>query len=327
MAVGCLIFNTRAIFRDTAHGAPGPRFDLLATTVLEKATLEDACSEIQEAQMAGAKLRAVRGPHPHPGLKHVSPIVVAGILLFGGAELAWSDEKIGGAQIVINVVEGNLPSGNQVPVAQGDNVFLNEVVRSNPDSKANLLLNDNSNVTVGPGSTIKLDDFVYSGPKQPGTIVLNMTKGTLRFITGDANKRAYTIWTPNAAIGVRGTILRIEVTPTETKVINEEGIAIVCHRSKNEYATVEELRKRHACKELLSPNQQATVTQTQIAINVAPLNAISGPIIGGEGLGFAGGLGGTSLAGLAGLGLGAAILGGAIAGSGTSSTTPPPVSP
>ena len=33
------------------------------------------------------------------------------------------------------------------------------------DSKANLVLNDNSNVTVGPGSTLKLDDFVYSGAK------------------------------------------------------------------------------------------------------------------------------------------------------------------
>ena len=85
------------------------------------------------------------------------------------------------------------------------------------------MLNDNSNVTVGPGSTIKLDDFVYSGPKQPGTIALNMTKGTLRFITGDANKRAYTIWTPTAAIGVRGTILRIKVTPTETQGYQRRG--------------------------------------------------------------------------------------------------------
>ena len=66
--------------------------------------------------------------------------MVAGFLLFAGVEFAWSDEQIGGAQIVINVVEGNLPTGNQVPVAQGDNVFLNEVVRSGADSKANLVL-------------------------------------------------------------------------------------------------------------------------------------------------------------------------------------------
>ena len=179
----------------------------------------------------GATFGTVRGGKPGAGSKlHISRIVVASVLLFGGVELAWSQEQIGGAHTVINHVEGNLATGNQVSVAQGDNVFLNEAVQSAADSKANLVLNDNTNVTVGPNSTVRLDDFVYSGPKERGTIALNMTKGTLRFITGDANKRAYTILTPTAAIGVRGTILRIQVTPTETKVINEEGVAIVCHR-------------------------------------------------------------------------------------------------
>src|SRR5271170_3385722 len=234
-----------------------------------------------------------------------APVVIAVGLFFGASELAWAQQDIGGAKVVINNVQGDLPTGNNVPVVQGDNVFLNEVVHSQPDSKANLLLKDNSDVTIGPGSTVKLDNFVYSGPKGAGTIGLNMTKGTLRFVTGDASKRAYTIWTPTAAIGVRGTILRIRVTDTETTVINEEGKAIVCHRGKNEYATVEELRKRRCdkkeaanrdrrgcgCEELLVPGQQATVSPNQIAITEAPLGAISEPIIGagigGAGIGFA----------------------------------------
>jgi hypothetical protein len=231
--------------------------------------------------------------------------VIAVGLFFGASELAWAQENIGGAKVVINNVQGDLPTGNNVPVVQGDNVFLNEAVHSGPDSKANLLLKDNSDVTIGPGSTVKLDDFVYSGPKSAGTIGLNMTKGTLRFVTGDASKRAYTIWTPTAAIGVRGTTLRIKVTDTGTTVINEEGKAIVCHRGKNEYATVEELRKRRCdkkeaanrdrrgcgCEELLVPGQQATVSPNQIAITEAPLGAISEPIIsagiGGAGIGLA----------------------------------------
>src|SRR5271165_1840242 len=245
--------------------------------------------------MAGANLRIAWGPSSPADLKlPVSSIVVASVLLVGGCGPSWSQQKIGGAETVINSVQGNLPTGNQVPVVQGDSVFLNEAVRSGTDSKAKLVFNDNTNVTVGPGSTIKLDDFVYSGPQAPGTIALNMTKGTLRFITGDANKRAYTIYTPTAAIGVRGTILRIQVTPTETKVINEEGIAIVCHRTKNEYASVEELRKRRCsreqrekglcgCQELLAPDQEATISQSQIAVTEAPVNAISDPIIA-EGL-------------------------------------------
>ena len=214
-----------------------------------------------------------------------APVVIAVGLFFGASELAWAQQNIGGAKVVINNVQGDLPTGDNVPVVQGDNVFLNEAVHSGPESKANFLLKDNSEVTIGPGSTVKLDDFVYSGPKTAGTIGLNMTKGTLRFVTGDASKRAYTIWTPTAAIGVRGTILRIKVTErrtpqggvtTETTVINEEGKAIVCHRGKNEYASVEEIRKRRCdkkeaanrdrrgcgCEELLVAGQQATVSPT-----------------------------------------------------------------
>ena len=272
------------------------------------------------------------------------PMVAAGILL-GSSELSWSQEQIGDAKVVINVVEGNLSAGNEVPVVQGDNVFLNKFVRSNPDSKANLLLKDNTNLTVGPGSTIKLDEFVYAGPQKPGTITLNMAKGTLRFITGYANKRAYTILTPTAALGVRGTILRVEVTPGETKVINEEGTAIVCLRQNNKYVTVEELRRRCRgreveqanltaseikrrrcpCTTLLLPNQEATISSSQIAVAEAPLNAISDPFIT-EGFGLGGTLGGAPLVAVGLVGA-AAIAGVAAAVSASNSTGTPPVVP
>jgi hypothetical protein len=289
--------------------------------------------------MPGTNFVTVRRRNPGADSKpHIWRIVITSILLFGGTDFAWSDQKIGGAEIVINNVQGALPTGSQVPVAQGDSVFLNEAVQSGVDSKARLLLEDNTNVSIGPGSTLKLDSFVYSGPKQPGTIALNIGKGTLRFVTGDASKRAYTIYTPTAAIGVRGTILRIEVSPTETRVINEEGTAIVCHRQRNEYASAEELRKRRCskeqqkkglcgCEELLVPNQQATVSQSQMAVTEAPAGAISDPII-------TAGLGGGFFAppvGAAALTLGA-IGAAAIGGAATSSATPAlfsvsPVSP
>jgi hypothetical protein len=249
----------------------------------------------------------------------VSPVFVAGVLIFGAGGPSWSQEKIGGAQTVVNSVDGSLPTGNQMPVVQGDNVFLNEAVRSGSDSRAKLVLNDSTNLTVGPDSTVKLDDFVYSGPKAPGTIALNMTKGTLRFITGDANKRAYTIWTPTAAIGVRGTNLLIEASDTETKVVNKEGTAIVCARKRNEYVTVNELRKRCKgreeeqgnitdarkrscpCIALLLPNQLATVTQNGIFVVEAPLNAIADPFPESFGFGGFAPIAGVGLLGAAGL--------------------------
>jgi hypothetical protein len=123
-------------------------------------------------------------------------------MLLGGVGVAWSQERVGGADIIINLVQGDLPSGT-TPVTQGDSVYRDEGVRTRVDSKAGLVLLDQTKVTVGPSSTIKLDRFVYPGPKQRGAIVLNLAKGTARLIVGDADKRAYTIVTPTAAIGIR----------------------------------------------------------------------------------------------------------------------------
>ena len=141
----------------------------------------------------------------YPNAWRVSQLVplFAAVLLFGSTDASWSQGRIGGAQIIINDVQGDLVSGGSGPIAQGDAVYRDEGVRTRVDSKAGLLLEDQTKVTVGPSSTIKLDRFVYPGPKQPGTIVLNLTKGTLRLVAGDANKRSYTIITPNAAIGIR----------------------------------------------------------------------------------------------------------------------------
>jgi hypothetical protein len=135
---------------------------------------------------------------------HVSSVfirwVVVGIaLLFGSTGASWSQERIGSTVIVINTVEGTVTSVT-TPLNQGDAVYRDEGVRSRVDSKAGLLLEDKTNVTIGPSSTIKLDRFVYAGPKSKGTIVLNLAQGTARLVIGDANKRSYTILTPNAAI-------------------------------------------------------------------------------------------------------------------------------
>jgi hypothetical protein len=128
--------------------------------------------------------------------------VVGLALLIGSTGAAWSQEPIGSTVIVINTVEGTVTTV-ATPLNQGDAVYRDEGVRSRADSKAGFLMEDKTNVTIGPSSALKLDRFVYAGPKSKGTIVLNLAQGTARLVIGDANKRSYTILTPNAAIGVR----------------------------------------------------------------------------------------------------------------------------
>jgi hypothetical protein len=128
--------------------------------------------------------------------------VVGIALLIGSTGASWSEQKIGSTEIVINTVEGTVTSVT-TPLNHGDTVYRDEGVRSRVDSKAGLLMEDKTAVTIGPSSTIKLDRFVYAGPKTKGTIVINLALGTARLVIGDANKHSYTILTPTSAIGVR----------------------------------------------------------------------------------------------------------------------------
>lgn len=142
--------------------------------------------------------------HKRSGAAHLPSMMVAVVLLFESTAASWSQGRIGNAPIVINSVQGNLVSGSSGPVAHGDSVYRDESVRTLVDSKAGLVLEDQSNVTIGPSSTVKLDRFIYPGPQHLGTIILNLAKGTCRISIGDANKRSYTIMTPTAVLGVRG---------------------------------------------------------------------------------------------------------------------------
>src|SRR5262249_11436521 len=109
------------------------------------------------------------------------------------------------------------------------------------------------------------------GPDKPGAIALNLVKGAFRFATGNAAKQAYSITTPTAALGVRGTTLNIASTSAKTVVDLVERAVVVCTRRASQTQ----------CTELTYPGQEAVVTVTQIAVSQT----------GSSGSGAAGGFG------------------------------------
>ena len=134
--------------------------------------------------------------------------VIAACLLVGAAK-AESLGSIGGAEIVVNEMRGDLAAGKKVTVLQGDDVYRD--------------LRDKTVLRVGPSSSVKLDKFVYVGEEKLGAIGIRLTKGTLRFFTGIAAKPSYDIRTPTAALGLRGTVFDLEANAFKTRVILIEG--------------------------------------------------------------------------------------------------------
>src|SRR4051812_19187212 len=153
-------------------------------------------------------------------------LVLLALLLAAAPALAQTQSNIGVASGAKNQVEGVV--GNQTQtIAAGTNVFSSELVRTGPDSSAQLLFLDQTSLSVAPQSQVTLDRFVYDPSRGAGTVALRTTVGAFRFVTGAQNPNSYQIETPVATISVRGTILDILVYAARTVVILQEGQAIV----------------------------------------------------------------------------------------------------
>ena len=171
--------------------------------------------------------RALRG-----WIEVASPAALSVAFLALGLLGANAQQSIGSAQSTHNDVKRELGAA-MGPLNPGETVFRDEVVRTGVDSTSKLVFLDSTNLAVGPISRVVLDRFVYDPSATSQTMAINMAKGVFRFTTGVMNKSAYTINTPTAAIGVRGTVLDIAVDGPHSRVTLREGEAIVCPRRKD----------------------------------------------------------------------------------------------
>jgi hypothetical protein len=117
---------------------------------------------------------------------------------------------IGATATVVNQVAGS--EGNRT-LKVGDRVFANETITTGPNSRSQLLFSDETVLTVGPDSEVKLDSFVYNPNRTGSKAALSATKGVFRFVSGNMPSNSYEIKTPSGTIGVRGTIFDGMVDP------------------------------------------------------------------------------------------------------------------
>jgi hypothetical protein len=93
--------------------------------------------------------------------------------------------KVGEAEIIRNEVV-NVGEAELIPINVGDDLLRDAVIRTSTDSDARFGLIDNTKLTLGPGSTLKIDRAVYSDPSHYKQITIRLTEGAFRFITGNS---------------------------------------------------------------------------------------------------------------------------------------------
>jgi hypothetical protein len=93
---------------------------------------------------------------------------------------------------------------NTRTLSTGSSVYSKELIHTGDIGVANLRFHDNSNLSVGPKSSVRLDKFVYESNKSAGSVAVEAARGSFRFATGAQSKGSYQVKTPYGTLGIRG---------------------------------------------------------------------------------------------------------------------------
>jgi hypothetical protein len=150
--------------------------------------------------------------------------------LAGAPPAAADDPTLSGAEAVGKVLatEGTVSAtlgADTRTVVRGEAVYRGDWLETDPKSRAKVLLDDETELVVGPASRIHVDEFVYAGSGDQGKVLIELGVGLLRFTSGKLEPESYEVKTPVASIGVRGTIFDTIVAAVSfaTTVIVREG--------------------------------------------------------------------------------------------------------
>jgi len=120
---------------------------------------------------------------------------------------------------VVAVGVGNISNQKNEKLITGSKIYFGDTIIVSEKSNAQILLLDETALTIGEKSELTIDDFVYDPQTKVGKIVSNIKVGTVRVITGEISKQNpdnLEVNIPTGSVGARGTEF-IVVTESDKK--------------------------------------------------------------------------------------------------------------
>jgi hypothetical protein len=119
----------------------------------------------------------------------------------------------------IKVVSGSafvVRQSATIPAETGQILFETDGLKTGVDGRIGVTLKDDTRVSLGPSSELRLQRFVYEPGRGSFGMVLQFVRGVAAYVSGRMAKLApqsIRLETPAAIVGVRGTSLAIRVEP------------------------------------------------------------------------------------------------------------------
>jgi len=136
------------------------------------------------------------------------------VLLLAGASVHAQGDSGAGRVKVASGEAFVVREGRQIPATLGQVVLEADVLRTGADGRLGVTLNDDTRVSLGAVSELRLDRFSYASADGGLQLVLKFVRGVAAYVSGRIAKLSpdsIRLETPSAIVGVRGTTLAVRV--------------------------------------------------------------------------------------------------------------------
>jgi hypothetical protein len=165
-----------------------------------------SCRGIGGRRSASAPLRVVR----------ISACVVL-LLLASAVASARQREAAGRIKIASGAVF-IVRADDTMPAKAGLDVYEADTLRTGADGSVGITLKDDTRLSLGPNSEIRLDRFAFAPAEGKLGFVLKVVRGVAAYVSGRIAKiapDAVRLETPSAIVGVRGTTVVMRAGQTK----------------------------------------------------------------------------------------------------------------
>ncbi|MCC2970567.1 FecR domain-containing protein [Massilia sp. IC2-476] len=148
----------------------------------------------------------------NPVQRALGALLFAALLTVGNA--AWAAQVAGVVARLSGPLMAKKADGSVKVLALKSEIESGDTLVSEKNTYAQIKFIDNSEITLRPGTTFKVENFSFDeGKPDADSASYSLVKGGLRSITGlmgKRNKEKFSLKTPNATIGIRGTTFVVQ---------------------------------------------------------------------------------------------------------------------
>ena len=125
---------------------------------------------------------------------------------------------------VISAAVGEIYNQNNKKLKSGDKIYFGDSIIVKDKSNSQILLLDETVMSVGSNSEIKIDEFIYDPKTKDGKILSQIKSGSMKVLTGgvsEKNPANLEIKVPAGTIGTRGTEFQatVDATNSQSKIL------------------------------------------------------------------------------------------------------------